>query len=145
MPYDRCFFEKSRLWLEDDEVNRLTNTGILPDESTRLKWFDSLPSKKDYLIWGVSFEGHPIGACGLKHISDSKAEYWGYIGEKKLWGKGLGTLMLYNILQKAKELNVEELYLTVLEDNIRAITMYIKNGFIEESFSDGYIKMTKSL
>ena len=143
--YDRCYFEKSRLWLEDDEINRLTDTGILPDEPTRLKWFESLPSKKDYLIWGVAFEGQPIGACGLKHISDSKAEYWGYIGEKSLWGKGLGTSMLYNIEQKAKELKIEELYLTVLEDNIRAIRMYRKNGFIEDSFSYGYFNMTKIL
>ena len=145
VPYDRCYFEKSRLWLEDDEVNRLTDTGILPDESSRLKWFDSLSSKKDYLIWGVASEGQPIGACGLKHISDSKAEYWGYIGEKSLWGKGLGTSMLYNIEQKAKELKIEKLYLTVLEGNIRAIRMYRKNGFIEDSFSDGYFKMTKIL
>ena len=145
VPYDMSFFEKSRLWLEDDEVNRLTDTGILPNESTRLKWFDSLPSKRDYLIWGVAFEGQPIGACGLKHISDSKAEYWGYIGEKSLWGRGLGTSMLYNIEQKAKESKIKELYLIVLEDNIRAIMMYRKNGFIEESFSNGHFKMTKML
>lgn len=143
--YDRCYFEKSKLWLEDEEVNRLTDTGELPDEAARLRWFESLPSKSDYLIWGVAIEGQSIGACGLKHIRDSKAEYWGYIGEKSYWGKGLGSSMLSCIEQKAIDLNIEELYLTVLVNNIRAVRLYRKNGFIENGIADGYYSMTKRL
>lgn len=145
VPYDRGYFEKSRLWLEDEEVNRLTDTGELPEETARLRWFESLPSKSDYLIWGVAFEERPIGACGLKHIRDSKAEYWGYIGEKCYWKKGLGTSMLNCVEQKAKELSIEELYLTVLVDNARAVRLYRKNGFIESGMADGYFSMTKRL
>lgn len=143
--YDRCYFQKSRLWLEDEEVNRLTDTGELPDEAARLRWFESLPLKLDYLIWGVAFEEQPIGVCGLKHIKDSKAEYWGYIGEKSYWGKGLGTSMLNRVEQKAMDLNIEELYLMVLVENTRAIRLYRKNGFIENGIADGYYSMTKRL
>lgn len=88
--YDKAFFELSKDWLSDPETNSLTATGVIPDDEQRLSWFESLPQRNDYLIWGVQYEGKPIGACGLKHITAHDAEYWGYIGEKSLWGKGLG-------------------------------------------------------
>ena len=145
VPFDKRFFDKSRLWLEDEEVNRLTDTGELPTESDRLKWFESLPSRMDYLIWGVACEEEPIGACGLKNIQDFKAEYWGYIGEKTYWGKGLGSSMLKGVEQKAKELNLDELYLTVLGENNRAIGLYRKNGYFETGRADHRLTMSKLL
>ena len=145
VPFDKRFFEKSRLWLEDEEVNRLTDTGELPSEPDRLKWFESLPSIKDYLIWGVAYGDEPIGACGMKNIQGSKAEYWGYIGEKSYWGKGLGSSMLKGVEQKAKDLNLDELYLTVLVENNRAIGLYKKNGYIETGKVDNRLTMTKRL
>lgn len=145
VPFDKRFFDKSRLWLEDEEVNRLTDTGELPAESDRLKWFESLPSKNDYLIWGVACEEEPIGACGLKNIQGSNAEYWGYIGEKTYWGKGFGSSMLKGVEQKAKELNLDELYLTVLVENNRAIGLYRKNGYFETGRADNRLTMAKRL
>lgn len=145
VPFDKRFFDKSRSWLEDEEVNRLTDTGELPTESDRLKWFESLPSRMDYLIWGVAYDEEPIGACGLKNIQDSKAEYWGYIGEKTYWGKGLGSSMLKGVEQKAKELNLDELYLTVLVENNRAIGLYRKNGYFETGRADNRLTMAKRL
>ena len=145
VPFDKRFFYKSRLWLEDEEVNCLTDTGELPAEPDRLKWFESLPSKKDYLIWGVACEEEPIGACGLKNIQGSMAEYWGYIGEKTYWGKGLGTSMLKGVEQKAIELNLDELYLTVLVENDRAIGLYRKNGYFETGRTSNRLTMAKQL
>ena len=143
--FDKCFFEKSRAWLEDEEVNRLTDTGELPMESDRLKWFESLHSRMDYLIWGVACEEEPIGACGLKNIQGSKAEYWGYIGEKSYWGKGLGSSMLKGVERKAKELNLDELYLTVLMENDRAIRLYINNGYEDRGSIGCYLIMAKQI
>jgi RimJ/RimL family protein N-acetyltransferase len=143
--FDKRFFEKSRSWLVDEEVNRMTDTGELPSEPNRLKWFESLPLKKDYFIWGVACEEEPIGACGLKNIQGSKAEYWGYIGEKSYWGKGLGSSMLKGVEQKAKDLNLDELYLTVLVENNRAIGLYRKNGYLEIGEADNRLIMAKRL
>ena len=132
VPFDKRFFDKSRRWLEDEEVNRLTDTGELPAEPDRLKWFESLPSKNDYLIWGVACEEEPIGACGLKNIQGSNAEYW-------------GSSMLKGVEQKAKELNLDELYLTVLVENNRAIGLYRKNGYFETGRADNRLTMAKRL
>ena len=48
----------------------------------------------DYLIWGYMYNNIPIGVCGLKNINDSSGEYFGYIGNKTMWGQGLGKLMM---------------------------------------------------
>ena len=127
--YDKTFLDLSKEWLSDSETNALTATGEMPGDEQRQTWFDSLPQRSDYLIWGVQYEGKPIGACGLKHVTQNDAEYWGYIGEKTLWGKGLGGGYLSTIQKIAKELNLKTIYLRVLKFNTRAIKLYIKYGF----------------
>lgn len=145
VPFDKRFFDKSRSWLEDEEVNRLTDTGELPTESDRLKWFESLPSKNDYLIWGVAFEEEPIGACGLKNIQGSKAEYWGYIGEKTYWGKGLGNVMMRLVEKEASLKGIDVLYLKVLLSNERAFKLYTKRNYVVIGTDDAFCFMSKML
>ena len=127
--YDRIYFELSKKWLSDEELIHLTHTNALISEEERLAWFESLPQRVDYLIWGVEYEGQPIGAGGLKHIADKKAEYWGYIGEKNYWGKGLGKVLMGEIVKKAKELELTTICLRVRKYNPRAYSMYLKYGF----------------
>lgn len=144
-PFDKRFFDKSRSWLEDEEVNRLTDTGELPTESDRLKWFESLPSRMDYLIWGVAYDEEPIGACGLKNIQDSKAEYWGYIGEKTYWGKGLGNAMMRLVEKEASLKGIDVLYLKVLLSNERAFKLYTKRNYVVIGTDDAFCFMSKML
>ena len=44
------------------------------------RWFANLPSKTDYLVWGVELAGRPVGVIGLKGIRGERAEYFGYLG-----------------------------------------------------------------
>ena len=66
----------------------------------------------------------------LTKITKNRASYEIFIGDKKFWGKGLGTIaskisVLYAKLYfKSKELNLK-----VHEDNISALKMYKKSGF----------------
>lgn len=74
-------------------------------------------------------EGNPAGAMGLKHITSHDAEYWGYIGEKKYWGKGIGAFMIDEAIKKAIVIGLQQLYLHVDRNNERAKQLYIKKGF----------------
>jgi len=123
--YDNRFFVLSKDWLEDQQIKRLTMTPET-SESSRKLWFESLRMRKDYYIQGVTVDEVPIGAVGIKHIDLQKAtgEYWGYIGEKAYIGKGIGHVMVSQMIDKAKELGLRTMYLRVAEYNERAIRLY---------------------
>lgn len=108
-------------------------------------WFDNLPGREDYLIWGLRVDGHSIGVFGLKHIENDEAEYWGYIGEKEYWGKKLGRQIMDAALEKARGLGVTRLYLRVHSENPRAIALYSRFGFVEYTRSDDVIFMERSV
>ena len=127
-PYDEKYLELSWKWLNDPETKQLTLTPDFDKESQQ-SWFKTLGSKKDYYLFGVLFGGNPIGVCGLKNIKDSEGEFWGYIGEKTYWGKGIGKIMIDYIIQFAHQLDLKSLYLKVWTNNLRAISLYEKNGF----------------
>lgn len=128
--YDKTYFDLSKEWLSDSELNHLIHAGELPSDDERLAWFESLPDRSDYLIWGVDYNEQPIGVSGLKRIVDKQAEYWGYIGEKAYWGKGLGKELMKEVINKALELGLETIWLRVRKYNPRAINLYKKIGFI---------------
>ena len=127
-PYDEKYLELSWKWLKDPEIKQLTLTPDFNKESQK-KWFSTLNSKNDYHVFGVLVGDTPIGACGLKNIKYSEGEYWGYIGEKSFWGKGVGKLMLDYITELACKLKLKTINLKVWSENIRAIRLYEKNGF----------------
>nr|WP_234015053.1 GNAT family N-acetyltransferase [Cronobacter dublinensis] len=71
------------------------------------------------------------------------AEYWGYIGEKDLWGKGIGKFVIEEIERIANNLGIKKLYLKVSEFNPRAIKAYHKSGFVISNSQNNVIFMEK--
>lgn len=128
--FDKNTLEKSYGWLTDEEVKRLTMAPEISRESQR-RWFDLILSRKDYWIKTVEWEKTAIGVVGLKHIDygNKDAEYFGYIGEKEMWGKGIGREMLRYALKYLESIGMERVYLHVADYNERAIHIYEKMGF----------------
>lgn len=145
MPYDERYLELSWIWLNDPETKLLTMTPDFRREQQRA-FFEGLPSRTGYHIWGVEVEGAgPIGAAGIKNVNGNTGEYWGYIGEKQFRGRGLGQAMLLRVEQKALELGLTRLTLLVLEKNEVAIAVYRKAHF-SRTCSDGtVVRMEKTL
>lgn len=144
--YTKEFFDYSKEWLSDKEIQRLTAAPETDDE-TRAKWFSELKDRKDYYIRGIAIDDLPIGAVGIKHIDYEKrtGEYWGYIGNKEYWGKGIGKQMLENMCEEAGKLGLYTLSLKVVEFNDRAIHLYNKHGFEIIANNGGVILMQKEL
>lgn len=145
--YSEEYLEKSWNWLNDIEIKKLTNTPDFTKEQ-QVKWFENLVQNDTYKIWGVSYNGIPIGVFGIKNIDCDKknGEYWGYIGEKKYWGKGIGTIVLTEILKKAsEELGLNSIYLKVLIHNSVAIKLYEKLQFVKKTEVEDILIMEKKL
>lgn len=138
------FLKLSWIWLIDDEISRLTNTPSFGVKEQQI-WFSKISEKSDYLIWGIEFNSKKIGACGLKKITKNDCEYWGYIGEKAYWGRGIGTGILRILIRKAKELDLDSIWLQVIKTNDRAINLYIKLNFTFEEEKGDIIIMRKKI
>ncbi|MFW5804159.1 MAG: GNAT family N-acetyltransferase, partial [bacterium] len=105
-------------------------------------WFNGLADRNDYEIWGIEADGKPVGACGLKNITEKDCEYWGYIGEKSYWGHGIGSIVLSMLIEKARKKGLQSIWLKVLKTNSRAIKLYEKYGFSKVgNVDDKQIKM----
>lgn len=126
--YSRLFLDHSWKWLNDPEIKKLTNTSDFNREDQSI-WFENLKIKSNYLIWGINLNGKPIGACGIKNITEKDCEYWGYIGESQYWGNSYGKEIIRLMECKANELKLESVWLQVIEFNSRAIKLYQNQGY----------------
>ena len=145
VPYDRRYLDLSWDWLADPETRALTMTPEFTRED-QSRFFEALPERSDYRLWGIELVGDgPIGAAGLKRIRPGIAEYFGYIGEKRLWGRGLGALLLAAVEDEARGLGLDALDLTVARDNARAIRLYQKHGYRVTETHDDRLIMIKEL
>ncbi len=144
VPFDQTYLDFSWGWLNDAETKRLTLTPDFTRED-QVSFFDSLPDLEGYRIWGVEYDSEPIGAAGLKNFRGTMAEYWGYIGEKAFWGRGLGSKLMGKVEDAAYDLGFLILDLNVSESNERAIRLYEKHGYFRTEVSEGVLRMLKRL
>jgi RimJ/RimL family protein N-acetyltransferase len=143
--FDNQFLQASTKWLQDEEIRVLINAPKF-DPLAQSIWFESLKDKADYFIWGMKYNGEMIGVVGLKNITEHKGEYWGYIGERKYWGMGLGKAMVSFIEEKSIELDINLISLKVSTENMRAISLYKNVGFIYmNNIDENFIFMQKEL
>lgn len=80
-------------------------------------------------------DGSKIGTVGLSQIDhmNQKAEYGVLIGETKNHGKGYAKEASEAIIDYGfQELNLMKIYLKVFTNNVNAINLYRKLGFVEE-------------
>ncbi len=138
--FNRKYLDLSWNWINDPELRDMISSKTITREE-QLIWFNSIRKLSNYLIWGIETDGNPIGVCGLKNISKVDAEYWGYIGEKDYWGKGIGSVILEFLTAYACNKNLKSIYLYVTNTNGRAKKLYEKHGFSVEEIKEDIIKM----
>ena len=147
VPFDRTYLDLSWDWLRDPETRALTMTPEFTREQ-QLGFFQTLPSRTDYHIWGVALEdGTPIGAGGIKQVHGSTGEFWCYIGDKGWWGRGIGPQILQLCEKQARGLGLDTLTMIAADDNERSIRAFEKMGFERdrESVGVGKIQLRKRL
>lgn len=142
--FDVRFLKQSSKWLQDEEIRMLIHASPFSAEQQQ-QWFEQLPDRKNYLIWGVECDHQPIGVVGLKHVTDESGEYWGYIGEKEYWGKGIGKQMIMFIEDVAILKKLLIIYLNVTKENVRAIKFYEKMRFIAVDNNQPLLRMEKMI
>lgn len=83
----------------------------------------------------IEFEGRAVGRIGLNNFRprDGMASLYVFVGERDVWGKGIGLDAIMGLLRYAFEtLNLRKVELWALADNDRALKMYKHAGFVED-------------
>lgn len=123
-------------WLNDEAVYRYLETGS-GYNITRLKKYLSEVVKKDIYFWAIHIQENNlhIGNVKIDPISQRHgwAEYGIMLGRKTEWGKGFAKEATLKVIDFCfNELNIRKITLGVVADNLSALTLYKKIGFVQE-------------
>ena len=125
-------------WYSDPEVARLAryqDGPMRPDEIDRFFQLRALGSESLTMAIHEASRDRLVGSCAFSAVDgeNGSAMYHITIGEKDIWGHGLGTEATQLMLDHAfGTLGLHRIALTVFEFNERAIRAYVRCGFIIE-------------
>jgi RimJ/RimL family protein N-acetyltransferase len=79
-------------WFEDLEVTRFILLRFPPSLNQENEWLDRMAKSQDDIFWVVEHEGGAVGATAIHQINwkNGSGITGTTIGDKALWGKGLG-------------------------------------------------------
>lgn len=129
------------------ETNNLLLT---PEETSKMKLSDeiiflkeSLNSSSSLFLLAIKDE-NIIGTASMQSFLRSRISHRGTFGMsilKDFRGKGIGTMLLSEIINYAKSINLEIIELEVRTDNISAISLYKKFEFKEYGLYKKFMKI----
>lgn len=133
-------------WRNDQDIWQYT--GHKPDkyitQEIELEWIRRVLREDDSFRFAILADSVYIGNIQITEIVPGKdGEFHIFIGEKSYWNKGIARNATFQLLMIAKEkLGLKSLYLFVKPENLAAVNLYEKCGFIKVSDE---IKMIRDL
>ncbi len=123
-------------WINDEEVIKYS-LSLFRKINTKKEiedWFFELIKNKKNITLGIFLDAtnELIGYAGICDISETNksGEYYIFIGEKKFWGKGIGTEVTQKIVEIGfNKYDLNRIMLTVSEPNVGGLKAYEKSGF----------------
>ena len=129
--------ERYSSWLRDESIHQFLVSGTknttLDEIAAYVKSLEE--SEKDcFLALLDKKTGVHIGNVRLQFYRDTgKGQYSMMIGDSSYHGKGLGTEVVRLVLQICfTQLGLNKVFCEVVADNLPAVRVYAKNGFVVE-------------
>lgn len=130
-----------REWFNDAEVCRYSSHHRFPKQDQDMRaYYEGVIKSRENLILAIcdkETEEH-LGNIALENIHsvNQSAEFAVVIGEKKAWGKGIGTEAARLIVAHGfNDLNLHRIWMGTLADNIGMQRIALALGFQEEGRS----------
>ena len=129
VPFDERFRDASWSWLQDPELRWIVDAGEQSWEE-QLRWYQSLATRNDYLIWGVEYAGTPVAVFGFKNVTpEGTAEWFIFIGAHEFRRRGIGDWMVLDAEAKARERGLKEVWGWVRPENEPVIHLARRHGY----------------
>lgn len=126
-------------WMNDQEVNQFLNIALPINEIAEEKWIEKVSMQQNQVVLVIEDSNcekiKPIGICSILdiHFVYRKADFGIVIGEKEYWEKGYGTESARLIINYAfNRLNLNRISSSIIDINLRSLTLHKKLGFKEE-------------
>lgn len=120
------------IWWRDKDLARLTSGILEPITDRELNlYFDNIYNSENDYHYMIVADDITIGHVSLSKREDNWYETQIVLGNKEFWGKGYGPEAIQLLIAEAKKLEIHKIFLEVRPTNIRAISAYIKSGFVK--------------
>ncbi len=119
-------------WRNDSDIWEFT--GSRPDititPEIEINWIEKILADSRSKRFAIIVDEIYVGNIQLTNITKNEAEYHIFIGEKSYWGKGIAFSATQQIIRFAKNnLKLDNIYLKVNPEHLKAIKLYEKSGF----------------
>ncbi len=88
-----------------------------------------------YLV--AKSDGIPIACCGVRNIL-GEGEITNVVVDEPYRGNGIGSRMLFELLEKGKQMGIQAFTLEVRKSNEAAVCLYEKAGFVTEGIRKNF-------
>lgn len=134
-------------WRNDPKI--WTLTGSRPNQhitaEMETEWLRNVLMRKNEKRFAICIAPNQkyVGNIHLSNIIETTAQYSGlFIGERELWGKGIGTTASKLLVEYAfTDLNIQSLYGFVRKENDASLAMLKKLGFQPVELSGDFVKV----
>ncbi len=131
-------------WRNRDEARVWFKTSDKLTFESHKNWYDRYVNKDDDFFFLIEAGGKPVGQCGIYDVdrASGTAEIGRFLAATDQAGHGYitrscGELVRFGI----GVLNLSYLFLEVMEQNAKAISVYRRCGFDEEGSFKGLVRM----
>jgi len=132
------FIENCRLL--DEDLDRRVGRVIKRD---KYRQYNTLDDIREAIV--VYFEGKPVGAGAIRYYDDTTVELKRVFVRPGYQGKGVGTALVFRLLEWAKELGYIRIVLETGELLAESCHVYMKLGFCKIPNYGPYVNMPESL
>ncbi|MCT1796072.1 GNAT family N-acetyltransferase [Helcococcus kunzii] len=146
-PKNEDIIKLNKIRTDEDNYRQLLSLSSESIIETEKYFFDDSNNKENIIL---RCENEVVGYCQLRRDKEKRRNHKATISiaiDSIFHNKGCGNILLKNIISIAKnQLSLRKISLTVLENNVKAIALYKKNGFkiegllLNDTIVDGELK-----
>ena len=147
-PIEMKDFHEVFQWSKDEQFCLLNDWKINREEKELYEWWKrccEFQQSSSFRRFGIEHVGKLIGYADLADIKGKSAEVGVAIGDSTVWGKGIGSHVLKELMDYGREfLAIEEFYAETKATNLRYRNMLEKLGFFQTDKKGGiyYFKIS---
>lgn len=114
-------------------------------EATERAWIEQVIRHPHERRCAILVDGAYVGNVYLMDIGDGNAQFHIFIGDRRIWGRGVGGRATAAMLEIGwRDLDLERIHLFVHRDNAAAVTLYQRVGFVllpQKAPGEGFVRM----